>query len=72
MKDENIEPKLKKTTEETTEERENSGAEMSDAREMNEEMKKEYSGKGQEEKAARLNEKERERTEGSKLNVEEV
>jgi len=59
----------------TTEERENNGADMSDAREMNEEMKKEYEegdGEGQLQKAEKLNEKERKRTEGSKMNEEEI
>lgn len=56
----------------TTKEREENGANMSDERKLNEEMKREYSGEGQVDKAACLNKKEKERTEGSKMNEEEV
>lgn len=65
------------THDETIEERENNGAEMSDEREMNDQMREEYeSGKsGPEskiEKRERLNNEERERTEGSLKNKTQV
>jgi hypothetical protein len=56
----------------STEEREDNGASMSDERELDDEMKREYSGNAQAEKAVKLNDEERERAEGSKMNEEEV
>lgn len=67
-----IDSKVPERHQQRPKEREENGAKMSDEKELNEEMKAEYSGEGQAEKAEKLNEKERNRTEGSKLNNEEV
>jgi hypothetical protein len=71
------ENKIPEANAETTEERENNGAEMSDARKLDEKMSEEYShGKDKGERELRknesLNHKEKERTDGSKLNESEV
>lgn len=67
-----IDSKVPERHQQSPKEREENGAEMSDERELNEQMKAEYSGDAQAKKAEKLNEKERNRTEGGKLNTEEV
>ncbi|MBS1493775.1 MAG: hypothetical protein JST55_09700 [Bacteroidetes bacterium] len=71
------ENRIDKKNDATSEERENNGAEMSDARELDEKMSEEYShgkNKGDKklEKNEALNKKEKERTDSSKLNESEV
>ena len=67
-----IDSKVPVKQQQSVKEREHNGAKMSDEKEINEQMRAEYSGEGQVKKAKKLNEKERNRTEGSKLNDEEV
>lgn len=67
-----IDSKVPVKHQQTVKEREDTGAKMSDEKEINDQMRAEYSGEGQVKKAEKLNEKERNRTEGSKLNNEEV
>lgn len=67
-----IDSKVPVKHQQTVKEREDNGAKMSDEKEINDQMSAEYSGEDQVKKAEKLNEKERNRTEGSKLNDEEV
>lgn len=67
-----IDSKVPVKQQQSVKEREHNCAKMSDEKEINDQMRAEYSGEGQVKKAEKLNEKERNRTEGSKLNDEEV